>query len=273
MHVNKINNKKYIGITKNKPELRWQNGNGYKRQVFNNAIKKYGWNNFEHIILFENLSEEEACIKEKEMIAYYQSDNKDYGYNVSHGGENGHNDLWHDENYRKAQTEERKNRWTNIAYKAKHAKSMKVAMSKDSYKNKQGIKTKERWISGAFDTICCKPVICLETGIIYKSAADASKITGICRGNINKCCNNKMKTASGYHWIFYNDENYSEEERKSLIEKIGIGNGIQVLCVETGIKYNSITEAANGVGADNSSLGKVLKGKQKTCKGYHWKII
>ena len=74
MHVNKINDKKYIGITKNKPEDRWQNGHGYKRQIFYKAIQKYGWDNFDHIILFENLSEEEACKKEIELISLHKSE-------------------------------------------------------------------------------------------------------------------------------------------------------------------------------------------------------
>ena len=68
MHVNKLNDKKYIGITCQTPSRRWQNGYGYKKQAFYNAIKKYGWDNFDHIILFEKLSEEEACEKEIELI-------------------------------------------------------------------------------------------------------------------------------------------------------------------------------------------------------------
>lgn len=42
MHENKINNKKYIGITLQKPETRWAKGKGYlKNEHFTNAIKKY----------------------------------------------------------------------------------------------------------------------------------------------------------------------------------------------------------------------------------------
>ena len=48
MHINKINNKKYIGITSKKPEKRWRkDGEGYKTSPhFYNSIKKYGWDNF-----------------------------------------------------------------------------------------------------------------------------------------------------------------------------------------------------------------------------------
>ena len=61
IHTNKINNKVYIGITSQEPEIRWDYGFGYKKQtVFWNAIKKYGWNNFEHIIFIDGLSAKEA---------------------------------------------------------------------------------------------------------------------------------------------------------------------------------------------------------------------
>ena len=61
MHINKINGKKYIGITSQRPKSRWHNGKGYAQQRrFYSAIKSYGWDNFEHIILFNGLTKKEA---------------------------------------------------------------------------------------------------------------------------------------------------------------------------------------------------------------------
>ena len=63
MHVNKANDKKYIGITKQTPEARWgTNGRNYQNRCphFWSSIQKYGWNNFEHIVVASGLSKEDA---------------------------------------------------------------------------------------------------------------------------------------------------------------------------------------------------------------------
>ena len=52
---------------------------------FTNAIKKYGWANIEHKILYTNLSKEEAEQKEIELIKEYKSNKREYGYNLTEG--------------------------------------------------------------------------------------------------------------------------------------------------------------------------------------------
>lgn len=85
-HINKINDKCYIGITSaTKPELRWNCGFGYKSQVFYRAIEKYGWDGFDHIILHKELTENQAKCQEMFWIKLYKSEN--LSYNVTNGGE------------------------------------------------------------------------------------------------------------------------------------------------------------------------------------------
>lgn len=81
--------RKYIGITSQKLARRWRNeGKGYKKQVyFWNAIKKYGWNNFKHDILFENLTKNQACLKEQALIKLFDTTDHRYGFNLTTGGE------------------------------------------------------------------------------------------------------------------------------------------------------------------------------------------
>ena len=87
-HTNKINGKRYIGITSQKPEQRWNYGYGYRGcPLFWNAIQKYGWENFDHKILLKNLTHEEACKNEQKFIEKYKSNNNEYGYNLTAGGE------------------------------------------------------------------------------------------------------------------------------------------------------------------------------------------
>lgn len=79
-HINKVITLGYVGYTSQQPEKRWKGGRGYKNHPkFYNAIKKYGWNNFEHIILAETDSEESAIIIETMFKIWY--DTVENGYN------------------------------------------------------------------------------------------------------------------------------------------------------------------------------------------------
>jgi len=81
------NDKKYIGITSQRPTDRWRCGSGYKHSLkIRNAIEKYGWKNVKHEILHENLSQYQAEEIEIKLIKKYKTTLKEFGYNISHGG-------------------------------------------------------------------------------------------------------------------------------------------------------------------------------------------
>ena len=88
--VNTINGKIYIGQTIRNLEIRkyfhkYDSLNGMSDLVFHRAIRKYGWDNFEHIIILENLTFDEAIQKEIEYIELLKTTNRKYGYNISDG--------------------------------------------------------------------------------------------------------------------------------------------------------------------------------------------
>lgn len=74
------NNCIYIGITKQKLERRWNEGEGYnENKFFYYNIKKYGWENIKHLLFKENLTEAEARMIEKDLITFYSNNEIDTG--------------------------------------------------------------------------------------------------------------------------------------------------------------------------------------------------
>lgn len=191
MHKNKMNSKVYIGITCQKTTYRWGAGSGYKQQPkFYRAICKYGWENFEHIILFDNLDFEKAKQKEIEMIKKYNAFTKKYGYNATKGGDGSNGVPCSDEKKKKISRANKGHKFTDEA-KKKISESLKGRKAHNSLK-----------------------VLCLETGIIYDSMHAAEKETGAKYKNISKVCKGEYgrKTAGGYHWKYYDLDKVEENE-------------------------------------------------------------
>lgn len=93
-HINKINGKIYIGQTCLDVEDRWREGRGYcGSSKFYHAIEEYGWDNFEHIVLMDNLNIDLANVFEKELIKKYNTTDDQFGYNISYGGGNKYNKI------------------------------------------------------------------------------------------------------------------------------------------------------------------------------------
>ena len=178
-------NKKYIGVTSQKPERRWRkNGTGYKDHIyFWRAIQKYGWDNFEHDILYANLTKEEAEQKEVELIAYYNSNNIGFGYNMSIGGESGSKGYkYTDEQrermrvvnggknnpmYGKHHTEEtkQKERIAHLRENLSEETIYKMSVAK------KGKKRDRLSVDKQIKTISNK-VICIETSIVYNGTKE-----------------------------------------------------------------------------------------------------
>ena len=215
-HTNKANGKKYIGITCQKPEKRWNNGKGYKtQQRFWRAISLYGWDAFTHEIWYTDLTKEEAEVLEIELIAKYETQNPLKGYNVTPGGDGVMTGRKHSQESRKKMSEAHKGKPLSEETKRKLSESLKGRkMSeetrqkmKDAYKN-ASLQTKINRLKGqgAF------PIQCIETGVIFLSRQEAAAFAKVGPKSIQQCCLGTVKTAGGFRWQRVTWEEYEAQE-------------------------------------------------------------
>ena len=93
--INSLNKKAYIGITKDVKErfayhrTRYNKDNKkeYVEKLLYKAFRKYGVENFKFLVLYENLSVEEAKNKEIELIKKFKTLSHENGYNITKGGD------------------------------------------------------------------------------------------------------------------------------------------------------------------------------------------
>lgn len=190
--------KVYIGITCKKPEYRWNHGRGYwQNSHFTNAIKKYGWENFSHEILFSGLSKEEAEAKEVELIALYDSTDRGKGYNCERGG-NAQGKTT--DETRKKISQGRKGICVGESHPMYGKQLSAETRSKISAANRGKRKKRTEEHCKRISEVRSKPIVCVETGVLYGSALEAEMQLGINRGNIGSCCTGKRKTAGGFTW-------------------------------------------------------------------------
>ena len=132
------NGKKYVGCTTQaRPEFRWgKNGKRYyQNDHFYRAILKYGWDNITHEV-FEVDSAEEMYRKEVELISFYHSNDPEYGYNNSVGGEKGALGCTRSEEFRKHVSEGHKKKLTDPEYRRKLSEAQKKSHSDPEYRRK-----------------------------------------------------------------------------------------------------------------------------------------
>lgn len=226
IHQNKINGKRYIGLTSMKVEQRWRLGDGYRNQLFGKAIEKYGWDNFTHIVIEENLTCEEAEKLEIELIKKYQTQNSKYGYNIADGGGATSPSLsnkvyqydfdgrllncFNSQGLAEKETNIRRDligkacsgkQITAGGYIWSHTELTKeqiVSLVNEKSQIKlETIKQAQKKISMSVQQI---DPITLEIIATYPSQREASRVTGIDQKGISKAISGKYKQSGGFIW-------------------------------------------------------------------------
>ena len=170
-HKCKINGKVYVGQTVQRLARRARkDGSGYIwNPNFWDDICKYGWNNFEHIVL---------CICDLDSADYLERyyiekyDSIKNGYNRAGGGQD------HIGN-------------SNPMYGKKQSEKTKEIIAKKAKE-----RAKKKGLPWA------KKVRCLETGKEYPTAAAAALDTNCCQSAIIAVCRGRYKSTKGLSWEY-----------------------------------------------------------------------
>lgn len=221
--------KSYVGMTKHGdcPNKRWQNGAKYREcPSFDKAIQTLGWDSFSHDILESGLSKEEAEEKERFWISKLQSNNPEFGYNLDSGGRVG---FCHSKSTKEKiskshfgirPSDETKEKLRQIA-KARPPMSQetkdKISKANKGFKHsKEECEARSRRAKGRVlseearklisqrslgNKKRAKKVICIETGVIFDSAMDATRYLGK-KGNAVVACIHANCACGGFHWKY-----------------------------------------------------------------------
>lgn len=286
-HFNKINGKLYFGLTKYTIKKRKQNGY-FTCNKLRNAINKYGWDSFDSFVIRDNLTKEDACSLEKELIKRYHTTEQNRGYNIHLGGT------------APEVTDEFRKKMRAITLKIR--KEHPEISKNNSKKMKEYYKTHEptRGMLGKHHSEETK-----------RKIGESNKNKGLFKighNPWNKDCKisyehrEKLKKTmfkKGHKpWnkgIYMTKERYEKckdtmfkkgqspwckgkkmtEEQKQKLRNAKRKSLKKVLCLETGVIYDKIIDVERTLGIASQTIVAVCKGRPhfKTAGGYHWKYI
>ena len=292
---NKVNGKYYLGQRIKRAGWKKYLGSG---RAFVKALRKYKANSFERFIIDICETQEEANQKEYDLSKLLNVVEDRLFYNLVYGGKQ----LSGEDNPMYGKTGEQSPSygrvWTDD-FKKKMSENMKGAKN-PNYKKKWSDKDYQRYykrIQKGTPNDMFVYQYDLDGKFLkeFRSASIASKSTHTNHSTICNVCRKQRGRAGKYQWRYRKDvkdksdigkyiretreyikkKQYfpmtKEEQNKLVSEKLSIkidqydlnGNYINT--------YNSASELKNLFGYDNSHIGKVCKGREKSAYGYIWK--
>lgn len=311
------NKKCYIGITCRDIKMRWgvsgagylsKNLNGtYHQPLMANAILKYGWDNVQHEILFEDLSHERANRLEQICILLFRTTDDRFGYNITEGGD-GSQGRKQSEETKKKIGEKAKKRLANPennprfgvimtketrkkisdSLKGKYVGEDAVRYGKTlseeskekirqahlgkkaSNEAKQKMSEAQKGKRSGENSPNKVPVVCLNLKTVFITRTAAAEATRLSATTVADIYNRKINQAKGYYFIKVEDFNYNYV-KEVLMQDTYRKN--PVVCVETNDYYRNCAEARRAVGVCGSSIRDVINGKDigHRCARYHWR--
>lgn len=256
---NSINNKLYIGETvKRNFRSRFiehcchsKYGNSY----FYKAIRKYGWDNFDRMILYqteelEDTLENEQKLnnlvnnKEQEYIKLFNTTDYSVGYNLTGGGDG------------------------VLGYKFSEESKKKMSESH---------KGEKHWNYGNYNNSTSDIVMQFDLNFNFikewPSMAEIGRKLGYRSNNISRCCNNILNTYKGFIWVKKDDYYDGYLQKHKSRAKCKSSDKIVLQYTTKGefiSEYISASEAARQLNCDKSTISGAARGKFKWAKKFIW---
>ena len=272
IHTNKINNKKYVGQTCIGVKNRWgKDGRNYLRKrngiydqpIFAHAILKYGWDNFQHEVVKDCLTKEDADALEILLIESLNTTDSKYGYNSRGGGSHG------------SLSEETKRKVSESLRGKNHSEETRKKMSEShkgiKHSDESIMKMREAQVKA--QTVRKIAQYDMKGNIIriWNCIADAGRELGIDVSSIAKCCKGQYSKSGEFIWKYIEDELTEEElslrnkdKRERLVAQYSLSG--EFICV-----FNSITEASLKTGIYRNGIYRCCNGLRNNAGGFIWK--
>jgi len=243
--TNKVNDKKYVGITKKGYQYRfnWHLDDARRHSpkqnniVLYHAIRKHGSENFVVALLEEGDSWKHLCDLERAAIIKHNTFmgvKKSHGYNMTKGGDGVSGMTW-------KWSEEQKLDFKNRVVNTKEYRQKISDNNARYWFGKTVSDEKKAQISKKLKGVCGKK--CIIDGVIYDSALTASKALSLHVETVRKRCRQKYKD---YRFVAgYNDT-----------------CGTPRPCIIDDKRYESITAASKGLNLKTATIRKRLNDEE-----------
>lgn len=262
------NGKRYYGQTKQPLKNRFgANGINYKdTPLLWNAINKYGWDNIIHELIKDNLTKEEADYYEKLYIKEYKTNKREYGYNMTMGGEG--NSLYDYKEIYEYYLKEK-----NVKNTAQKFNCSEVTIVKAL--QEYGITGVER-IKNSAGKYHLRDIHSYSLSGEYiesfNSIGEAAKALNIIHTNIIKAAQGERKSAGGRRWSYEKVDKlntYFYQGKTNKIKPIE-QYSLQGDYIATFPSASSAAESLGKKGGESNIL-RTCKGQFKQSYGYIWK--
>lgn len=291
--TNKINHKKYVGITTKTIEERWKehiriafSNSKDSKALFKKAIKKYGVENWlvEELEQCENIEQ----LKEREqywikILNSYAFDENGWGYNSTRGGDLPPEftqtpvcicDILQGTILFSCDSIKKAEKITGVRIEKIGEPDITSGGYCILYQKQLNGKTQEE-IKNIIQDLYPHLVyqLDLQGNIVnlYRNTVEASKTINCSNGNLIMACQGKRRLCHGFQWAYRNnlkDKIYKQpRDIKTLaisVTQYSLG-GIKIR------EWNSITEAVKNNRGTDSHISQCCNGKRQSCGGFQWR--